>query len=388
MSATDDVAGMPPTDIGAHIPLPMLVLEATRQLNVCNACRYCEGFCAVFPSLERRSILDGGDISQIANLCHDCRACFDACMYSPPHEFAINIPKTLSAVREADFSEYVWPRTLPRAFRGWFGVFSGALLASLIVIITAMVNVGASRLVERHSGAASPYTLIPYPVLLIILLVPALYSVIVMGAAARNYWRATGSGAMDAHGLAGAIWEAASLRYLRGGGVDCHYPDDEKPSGARRTLHMLVAYGFGLCVVSTMSAGIMQDFLSIEPPYSWASVPVISGTVGGIGLIIGCVGLIRLKAQSSEVTSFALMTVKDYGFLVALIFLALTGLAALLTRTTSAYGIVYLLHLAGIVLCFAAAPYSKFMHITYRFLALLRDNLERDAQTRRHMTVI
>jgi citrate/tricarballylate utilization protein len=72
------------------------------------------------------------------------------------------------------------------------------------------------------------------------------------------------------------------------------------------------------------------------------------------------------------------MTVKDYGFLVALTFLALTGLATLLTRSTAAFGIVYLLHLAAIVLCFAAAPYTKFMHIVYRFLALVRDNLERE----------
>jgi citrate/tricarballylate utilization protein len=28
--------------------------EVSRQLQICNACRYCEGFCAVFPAMTRR----------------------------------------------------------------------------------------------------------------------------------------------------------------------------------------------------------------------------------------------------------------------------------------------------------------------------------------------
>ena len=28
--------------------------EVARQLQICNACRYCEGFCAVFPAMTRR----------------------------------------------------------------------------------------------------------------------------------------------------------------------------------------------------------------------------------------------------------------------------------------------------------------------------------------------
>ena len=34
--------------------LPELVEEAQRVLAICNACRYCEGYCAVFPALQRR----------------------------------------------------------------------------------------------------------------------------------------------------------------------------------------------------------------------------------------------------------------------------------------------------------------------------------------------
>ena len=33
-----------------------LVQEGERMLRLCNACRYCSGFCAVFPAMERRTV--------------------------------------------------------------------------------------------------------------------------------------------------------------------------------------------------------------------------------------------------------------------------------------------------------------------------------------------
>ncbi|MFI4932829.1 MAG: tricarballylate utilization protein TcuB, partial [Burkholderiales bacterium] len=30
------------------------VSDAARMLQICNACRYCEGYCAVFPAMTRR----------------------------------------------------------------------------------------------------------------------------------------------------------------------------------------------------------------------------------------------------------------------------------------------------------------------------------------------
>ena len=113
--------------------LHALVEEASRQLTICNACRYCEGFCAVFPALERRTVLSAGDVIQLANLCHDCRACLDACMYSPPHEFAVSPPPVLSATRLASYDRYAWPRSMPRVLRGRVGLFFGAVLCAIVL---------------------------------------------------------------------------------------------------------------------------------------------------------------------------------------------------------------------------------------------------------------
>jgi citrate/tricarballylate utilization protein len=369
-----------PADAGGRTSLDLLVDEASRQLTICNSCRYCEGLCAVFPAMERRTVFGTADISQLANLCHDCRACYDACMYTPPHEFAMNVPRVLAAVRLEDYRRYVWPARPPRLLRGWTGIFSGAIIASALVLLVAVINVGGlSGLTVSGKGASSPYELIPYGVLLVLLFLPSVFSVVVIGFAARKYWRETGTAAHHqglTRAVGRAIAQAATLRYLRGGGGDCYYPEKEKPSPDRRRLHALVAYGFGLCLVSTIAAAIMQDFMGIDPPYPVISVPVIAGLTGGVGLLVGCVGLLLLKTRAAAVTSVSDMTIKDYGLLSGLAFLALSGLATFLVRSTPAFGPVFLVHMAAVMVSFASAPYSKFVHLVYRFLALVRDNLE------------
>jgi citrate/tricarballylate utilization protein len=49
----------------------------------------------------------------------------------------------------------------------------------------------------------------------------------------------------------------------------------------------------------------------------------------------------------------------------------------LLLRATPAYGVLLVAHLTTIVICFVVAPYTRFVHAGYRFLALVADNIER-----------
>lgn len=365
-------------DSAQDTSLGLLVDEAERQLRICNACRYCEGLCAVFPALERRDILSGGDITQLANLCHDCRACFDACMYAPPHEFDLNLPKALAEVRVRDYRRYMWPRRGPRFLQGRFGVAIGIPVVTLILVAIALAHVGISGLVATPDGASSPYNLVPYPVLLAVVGVPAVFAIVVTAVGAWRFWADIGGrpSGMSAWAIGRAVIDSLTLRYLRGGGIGCNYPDDDNPSPVRRHLHSLVSGGFGLCVVSTASAAVLQDFAGVPPPYPLLSVPVVTGTLGGISMVAGCAALLGMKSRASRVTSAVPMVAKDYALLTALGFLALSGLATLLTRTTPAFSLVLLVHLVAIAFTFLAAPYGKFMHFVYRFLALLRNNLE------------
>ena len=86
--------------------------EVARQLQICNACRYCEGFCAVFPAMTRRLSFEKADIHYLANLCHSCGACLHACQYAPPHEFAVNVPQSMAKVRVQTYADYSWPPAL------------------------------------------------------------------------------------------------------------------------------------------------------------------------------------------------------------------------------------------------------------------------------------
>src|SRR5207344_1364871 len=100
---------------GVSRPAPGEVLEASeaevaRQLQICNACRYCEGFCAVFPAMTRRLEFAKADIHYLANLCHGCGACLHACQYAPPHEFAVSVPRAMARVRARTYEAYAWPQ--------------------------------------------------------------------------------------------------------------------------------------------------------------------------------------------------------------------------------------------------------------------------------------
>jgi citrate/tricarballylate utilization protein len=359
-----------------------LFTEAQRQLSICNACRYCEGYCAVFPALERRTVLEAGDITQLANLCHDCRACFHACMYAPPHEFAVNPPEILARVRQAIYGGYARPPH-PRTRRGggparlhrpaWLRG-RGALAAAAAGVAAALVAlVAVTRGVNALWSHRGPYQVISYPALLVTVLLPCAWSAAVLLRGIARCWHDTHgplAGLADWRALGGALARAASLRYLRGRG-ECAYPGAD-PSPARRRLHAAVFYGFAACTAATVSAAFMQDILGIAPPYPPLSVPVIAGTAGGLAIIAGCAGLTVLKRRDDPPPGAA-----DYGLLIGLGLLALTGMLTLLLRATPAYGLLLVAHLTTIVVCFAIVPYTRFMHAVYRFLAIVADTIER-----------
>jgi citrate/tricarballylate utilization protein len=368
----------------AAAPMTGVFAAAERQLVICNACRYCEGYCAVFPALERRLELAHGDITHLADLCHDCRDCYTACMYAPPHEFAVNLPAALSAVRRRTYDEYLLRPPWPGSRRGAMAVTGLAAVAVLAVLGGAVGGSG--------HAAGSPYRVIAYPALLAAAGLPATWSVAVMAWSAARYWRDTGG-----HGLArprvllAALSQAATLRNLRGGGADCAYPGDE-PSAARRRLHGLVAWGFVACAASTVAAAISQDIAGDPPPYPVLSAPVLLGVAGGAGLVAGCAGLLALRraagtpggararpAREDPAREDPALARRGYALLAGLLALAVTGLLTLVLRGTAAFAPVLAIHLAAVVACFAIAPYTKFTHVIYRFLALVRDCAEAGA---------
>jgi len=356
--------------------------EANRQLTICNACRYCEGFCPVFRAIEIRRSFTENDVRYLANLCHDCRACHQACMYTAPHEFAINIPKVMSEARVESYEHWSWPTFLGRSFSNTAkGVLLGCT-AAVIVYVVALFLVPRDHLFATHLGPGAFYRVVPYAAMVIPAVILFLYGAAIWLQGSVSFWGESDSTSLRQHsGIAPvlrAVRDAFALKYLGGGGPGCSYPD-EAPSAIRRIFHSLVFWGFLLDFASTTFAFIYEDFLHVLPPYPILSIPVISGSVGGLGLIVGTAGLLWFKMKSDRSLSAAPAYSLDYAFLVFLGLTALTGMLTLMLRSTSALGTILVLHLGMVAALFITAPYGKFVHFVYRSFALIRYQVEAES---------
>ena len=361
--------------------LVALVAEAQRVLAICNACRYCEGYCAVFPALERRLAFGESDIHYLANLCHNCGSCLYACQYAPPHEFQVNFPRLLAEVRKETYRKYAWPESLGAAFERNGLVTAVATVAGIAFILAlATVIADPARLLTAYSDAqGSFYAVIPHGVMVTVFGLAFLFALFSFAMSFSRFWPDTGERVgefVSPPSLSSATWDAAGLRYLDGGGDGCTYPD-EKPSFARRRFHHFTFYGFMLCFAATSVATIYHYAFGIRAPYPFSSLPVILGTLGGVGLVIGPAGLLWLKHVRDPQLSDRSQTGMDVAFIALLFITGATGLALLFARETRAMGVMLVLHLGAVLALFVTLPYGKFVHALYRFAALVRFHVER-----------
>ena len=349
--------------------------EAERVLTICNACRYCEGFCAVFPAMELRRTFTVGDLKYLSNLCHNCRDCYYACQYAPPHEFSLNFPKAMAELRLDTYSEFAWPGFLAGLFRR-NGL--AVLLISLICIISfALISLssqGITALFGLHQGPNSFYKVISYLTMILPFSVLAIFIVVSLCKGIQHFWQETGSSTKpltDKKANLQAIWDVLRLKYLDGGGYGCNYPDD-KFSMIRRYLHHSVFYGFLLCLASTTIAALYDHLLHLPAPYPFLSWPVVLGTLGGLALLVGTGGLLILKFRMDRTPATTKSFGLDIGFTSLLFLISLSGLLLLLFRETAGMGSLLIIHLGLVLALFITTPYGKFVHAVYRYAALVR----------------
>ena len=165
---------------------------------------------------------------------------------------------------------------------------------------------------------------------------------------------------------------ALSLKYLDGGNGDGFNDEDDRYTLRRRRFHHLTFYGFMLCFAATSVATLYHYVFGWIAPYPVTSLPVILGTVGGIGMTVGSAGLIWLKIVGDPEPVSRPLLGADYAMLVLLLLVAVTGLVLLAVRATPAMGITLAIHLGFVLALFVALPYSRMVHGAYRFAALVR----------------
>jgi len=308
---------------------------------VCNACRYCEGYCAVFPAMERQVTFGKEDLEYLAHLCHNCGECLEACQYAPPHEFAVDLPKTLADIRERSYAEHAWP--------------AKPLVAMGVAMVVAML--AAIWMSPPPSQTGLFYRVFPYEAMVTAFGILAAFAIFAMtmeggppGPRATPWSRILRPPQKPGQGVRPTV-DVLTLTYL---------------GGARRWFHHATFYGFLLCFASTTSAAFYHHVLGEQAPYPYLSVPVVLGTIGGLGLLIGPAGLFWLKRG-------------DIAFPATLFATSFTGLALLALRDTAAMAPLLYVHLGVVALLFVTMPYGKFVHGIYRSAALVRYAVERHA---------
>ena len=352
--------------------------EAARLMTICNSCRYCEGLCAVFPAMETRRAFADADVDYLANLCHSCGACFTDCQFSPPHEFAVNVPKTLAAVRAQSYASNAWPRALAPLFaRNGLAVSVIAALSVAAFILGFAYAADPGAFLKPALGPGAFYKVMPHNAMAALFGAVFVYALGALAMSVRAFWRGAGEAERDfsARDIWQACKDAGSLRYLKGGGAGC-VNADEYPETARRHFHHAAFYGFALCFAST-SVATLYHYAGWEAPYALYDLPVVLGIAGGAGLILGPAGLLFTRLRRDPELRDPARAGMEIAFIAMLLATGLSGMALLMLRDTAAMGPLLALHLGIVFALFLTLPYGKFVHGLYRFAALTRYSAER-----------
>jgi len=353
--------------------------EVARQLQICNACRYCEGFCAMFPAMTRRLEFGKADIHYLANLCHNCGACLHACQYAPPHEFAVNVPQAMAQVRGQTYADYAWPPAFGALYKRNGLTVSLALAAGLSLFLLLALQMNGTLWSSGLDGKF--YALFPHNLLVSLFAPVFLFASLALALGVRRFWQditpATSGAALTPPATAEATHDVLRLKYLDGGhGEGCNNEDDAFTLSRRRA-HHLTFYGFMLCFAATSVATVYHYALGWTAPYDLPSLPKVLGAIGGVSLLLGTTGLFKLNLQRHPLHGDAAQKPMDLGFIALLFFISLSGLALWLGRSSVAMPALLAIHLGVVMALFATLPYGKFAHGIFRTAALLRFAVEK-----------
>ncbi len=349
--------------------------EVARIMQICNACRYCEGFCAVFPAMTRRIEFNTTDVHYLANLCHNCGACLHACQYAPPHDFAVNLPLAMAKVRQETYIDFAWPHAFGNLYRKNGITLALASSVSLITFLLLTLVLNGTLFLAPKGG--NFYAIFSHNTLALMFGAVFVFAILAIAIGVIRFWRQISPGDITGVAAAEATHDVLSLKYLGGGhGEGCNNEDDAF-SLWRKRFHHFTFYGFMLCFAATSVATLYHYLLGLSAPYAFNSLPVILGTLGGIGLLIGPAGLLYLNYKRDSAHGDADQKPMDRAFILLLLLISASGLALLAYRDTTWMPILLAVHLGFVMGFFLTMPYGKFAHGIYRTAALLKNAIEK-----------
>ncbi len=344
-----------------------LIEEARRQAQICNACRYCEGYCAVFPAMHAERGFSDGDLTQLANLCHNCRGCYYACQYTEPHEFALNLPRALAELRQDSWKACAWPAGFARIFER-----SGLAIAAVLVLSIALLFWSAQNL--RPASGEGFYAYMSHGLMVAIFAPAFLLPLFAMGFSIRRYWASVDAERPLLRDFWAALKSAGRMKNLSGGhGDGCNFEEGDRFSHRRRSFHQATLFGFLLCFASTSSGTVLHYGFGMEAPYGLLSLPKLLGVPGGVLLCIGTLGLAWLKTQADPELDARAAWSGEMAFVLLLFLVSASGLALYAATGSSLVSVLLPLHLGAVLTFFLLTPYTKMAHGFFRLAALTID---------------
>jgi len=298
-----------------------------------------------------------------------------SCQYAPPHPFNLNLPRALATVRRETYIDYAWPAGFGALYRR-NGLVLALTLASSLALFFVLALALTGTLATSPAGA-NFYGVFSHNLLIGLFGFVFVFALVALGIGAHRFWRDEAPGTVSSSALAEAARDVFVLKYLDGGhGEGCNNADDAF-SLARRRCHHLTFYGLLLCFVATCVATLYHYGLGLKAPYALVSAPVVLGTVGGVSLLIGAMGLLWLNLTRDSRQGDVAQRPMDRGFIVLLMLASASGLALLAWRDSAAMTVLLAVHLGIVLALFLTLPYGKFAHGIYRSAALLKWTIEK-----------
>ena len=298
-------------------------------------------------------------------LCYNCNDC------------SVNCPRdakpgeVLAAVRNYSFINFAFPRFMGKVLSQarYLPLLFGFPLILLLLILQGKTT---------PSGPILFRNLIPYELIDVAAGIFTLLVLIGLFTGISRFWSLLTQGINGAPSLLGALKSylmpvvSKILRHEKFN--DC------EANKIRYYAHLAIFYGFVLCLIATSisAGGIWAEKLFFKgnefflPPWSLFSVVKLTGNLGGIAIVAGC--LLVLYNRSVNKDKAGASTYLDSVFTWTILFVAITGFLTQFARMAEASFWAYLfygIHLVFVFYLLAYLPYSKFAHMIYRTVTMI-----------------
>lgn len=337
--------------------------DGSRQFRICNACRYCEGYCAVWDAIERHESILKSDLKYLSHLCHDCRECYYVCPYTDPHEFNLNIPKVLSEIRSDTYGENIHP-----IFLRWFYLHpksSWTIVSVFATIFAFLISIMVDGPIVLTKPVNEFQDIFPEIYFKWFSSLLYLYALILWAVDGYSFWHSFKRPEIKVRisHILGGLYDALSHRYFAGGGAGCSYPD-ENGSYLRLAMHPLVLMGFIVDLIAILFYPKMNFYVT--------TIYV----AGAFMMLGGSLGLLIIKSFSDPKLAGNLMISSDIPFTSVMLLTGLTGVLFPILPGTLLMSYLFLIHVGLVAAIFIMAPFSKFLHPVFRILSLIMNRAE------------